>query len=97
MNSKEDRTRLCNRCNQELPEGRGAFFEIRVEVVADPTPPFLDVELEEQEICSQYKQLIVELEQVGPLDALNQVVRRRIWSLCNRCVESWLDDPFGNG
>lgn len=90
-----ERTRLCERCLTEVPEGKGEFFEVRVEAVADPTPPVLESE-ELEDLRSQYAELIEQLKNVSALEANNQVYRRRVWSLCNACLEAWLEDPFGN-
>ena len=89
------RTRLCDRCLKEIPEGRGKFFEVRVEIVSDPTIQELDDEPTPGNIRSQIRELAIELEQIGPTDAMEQVYRRRVWTLCNPCLDLWLEAPFG--
>lgn len=88
------RTRLCDRCLKEVSEGTGSFYEIRAQIVADPTPPTLDPTLDPSEILRRYEETLAELEQANPRDALDGVVRWRVWTLCNPCLEIWLDDPF---
>lgn len=88
------RTRLCDRCLKEVSEGTGSFYEVRAQIVADPTPPTLDPKLETSEILRRYQETLAELEHTHPGDALDGVVRSRVWTLCNPCLEIWLDDPF---
>ena len=79
-----------------MPEGKGEFFEVRVAAVADPTPPVLDGEVDAEELRSQYAEIVEQLKNMSTLDANNQVIRQRIWTLCNACLEAWLEDPFAN-
>lgn len=95
MNNAQQ-TRLCERCLVEIVEGQGEFFEVRVEAVADPSPPVLDEVREIEDIQREYAELIEQLKHTSALDANNQVYRRRVWTLCNECLEAWLEDPFGN-
>lgn len=86
--------RLCDRCLGELKEGMGEFFEVRVQAVADPSAPVLDLENSAEELEREYEELVASLENLDPREALDQVVRFRNWTLCNRCFEAWFDDPF---
>jgi hypothetical protein len=79
-----------------VSEGTGSFYEIRAQIVADPTPPILDPTPEPSEILRRYQETLAELEQTRPSDALDGVVRHRVWTLCNPCLEVWLDAPFSS-
>ena len=39
---------FCDRCLCEIHPGRGEFYEVRIEAVADPSPPDLDAESAEE-------------------------------------------------
>lgn len=88
---------LCDRCLKQLVPGRGEFFEVRIEAVADPTPPDLDADLSAdlQEIQQRYEQLVDQLQNTSPAEARDQVYRRLWLTLCNRCYAAWIEDPAG--
>ncbi len=90
-----ENTRLCDRCLQTIREGRGEFFEVRIEAVADPSPPDLDAYVEQnaKQISEEYADLVDALRNTSPQEAQDQVFRRVTISLCNHCFVSWIEDP----
>lgn len=88
---------FCDRCLKQLVPGRGEFFEVRIEAVADPTPPDLDADLaaDPREIQSRYEELLAQLQDISPAEARDQVYRRVWITLCNRCYGTWIEDPAG--
>lgn len=88
---------FCDRCLKQLVPGRGEYFEVRIEAVADPTPPDLEPDLsgDRKEIQQRYEDLLTELEDVSPAEARDQVYRRVTITLCNECYQTWIEDPAG--
>ncbi len=91
----DDNTRLCARCLRTMTEGRGEFFEVRIEAIADPTPPILDghQELDVASVRSEYEELVGALRDTSAREAQDQVHRQVMISLCNRCFVDWIEDP----
>ncbi len=85
----------CERCGAELIPGRGDFYLVRIEALADPAPPhFYDEELAgdpRQEI----EQLIEQLRHFSEEELLHQVYRRMTIYLCNGCFRRWIENPVG--
>lgn len=90
---KGENTRLCDRCLRTVEEGRGEFFEVRIEAVADPTPPTLDTPFDPEQVRAEYEELVNALRDTSPQEAQDQIFRRLIVSLCNRCFATWIEDP----
>lgn len=88
---------FCDRCLKQLVAGRGEFYEVRIEAVADPSPPDLDAELSSDpaEIRRRYEEVVEQLRDVSPAEARDQVYRRVWLTLCNRCYVAWIKDPAG--
>ncbi len=88
---------FCDRCLKQLVPGRGEFFEVRIEAVADPTPPDLDADLssDPDELRQRYEKLLAHLKHVSPAEARDQVYRRVLITLCNQCYGTWIEDPAG--
>ena len=88
---------FCDRCLKQLVPGRGDFFEVRIEAVADPTPPDFDEELakDPRQLQQQYQELLDQLQELSPLEAQDQVYRRVWLTLCNHCYKTWIEDPAG--
>ena len=90
---------FCDRCLKQLVPGRGEFFEVRIEAVADPTPPDLDTDLpsDPHEVRQRYEELLAQLRNISPVEARDQVYRRVVITLCNQCYGTWIEDPAGRG
>jgi hypothetical protein len=85
---------FCDGCSTPLTPGRGDFYVVRIEAVADPTPPNLetrDAESLSAEIDRLFKRLGTFTEQ----EAVDQVFRRVVLYLCTTCYERWIEDPTG--
>ncbi|MFN7730538.1 MAG: hypothetical protein ACK5OB_01455 [Pirellula sp.] len=91
--ANESEVRLCDRCLCQVEEGKGAFFQVAIDAVADPTPPNLDA-MEDEDPGVAYRKLLAKLHRLSEREAMEQVHRRRIFSLCNPCLETWLESPF---
>ena len=89
---------LCARCLRLLTSGRGEFYVVQIEAVADPSPPNLD-SYEEQDndsIRRSYEELIQQLSNVSEQEGKDQVFRRLTITLCNDYFSTWFENPAGD-
>lgn len=87
---------FCDRCSRMLRSGHGDYYVVKIEAVADPTPPsFSDDDLQ-KDPRREIERLAAELEGVSPQEAIDQVYRRLTLFLCTRCYTDWIEDPTGN-
>lgn len=91
----EDDPLLCTRCLRILPLGRGEFYVVTIEAVADPSPPELTREHAGRDLKQEWRELVAELKELSPQEALDQVHRRMIIHLCNGCYRDWIENPAG--
>lgn len=84
---------FCDRCARQLQPGKGDFYVVRIEALADPTPPsFSDEEL----VCdprTEIHRLIEEMKDYSEQELMDQVVRRITVYLCGPCYRLWIEDP----
>jgi hypothetical protein len=50
--------------------------------------------MNEDDPAGAYRRLLAKLNAVSAHEAMEQVHRRRIFTLCTSCVEVWLESPF---
>jgi hypothetical protein len=82
-----------------LTPGRGEFYVVQIEAVADPSPPNLD-SYEEQDndsIRHRYEELVEQLKDVSEQEGNDQVFRRLTITLCKDCFQTWFENPAGDG
>jgi hypothetical protein len=84
---------LCTRCLKTLEPGRGEFYVVYIEAIADPTPPILDGANLERDYRADWRQIVAALKDTSPQEALDQVYRRVVIHLCNACYRDWIEDP----
>lgn len=86
---------FCQRCLTQLTPGQGDFYVVKIEALADPTPPgFGDDDLQgdpRQEI----EKLLAAMEHMSEREAMDQVHRRLTIYLCGPCYRQWIEDPTG--
>jgi hypothetical protein len=87
---------FCARCAAELHPGAGDFFQITIEAVADPHPPILGDDSDEQQLRRAIERTLEELGNMTSQEALDQVYRRMVIHLCARCYRPWIENPAGN-
>ena len=86
---------FCDRCVRELTPGQGNFYVVKIEALADPTPPsFTEADLE-HDVHGEMQKLMDELHGLPQLEAIEQVHRRLSLFLCTSCYEQWIEDPTG--
>jgi hypothetical protein len=76
-----------------LEPGRGEFYVIAIEAVADPTPPSFDGDEAVRDYRADWREIVAALKDVSPQEALDQVYRRVVIHLCNGCYREWIENP----
>ena len=89
----DDSELWCARCGAELKPGRGNFYVVRIEAVADPWPPEFSAEDLEHDPRLEIERLIDQLRELSEQELLDQVYRRLILHLCGPCYRQWIEDP----
>jgi hypothetical protein len=85
---------FCDRCSRSLTPARGEFYVVRIEATADPTPPEINPEDQDiEEIGRQISALFEKLKDQSEQEAMDQVFRRVVLYLCNRCYIRWIENP----
>ena len=82
---------LCHRCGRPLEPG--AFYIIRIEAVADPSPPHITTEELQGNIRGEIERLIDQMRDSSERELADQVYRRLTLHLCNACYGPWFEDP----
>ena len=92
-NEPYDDPLLCHRCTTILQAGRGDFYVVWIEALADPTPPSIsDADL----ACDPGEEIDDLLEQMRSMserELMDQVHRRVTIHLCRSCYEQWIENP----
>lgn len=65
---------------------------MRIEAIADPTPPAID----EEDLDRDIERLIAGMQHMTEQEAKDQVYRRVVLYLCNRCYARWIEHPSGD-
>jgi hypothetical protein len=86
---------FCARCAAELRPGRGDFYRVHIEAVADPTPPEITAADLARDHRREIERLLAELEDVSAQEAMDQVHRRLTIFLCRPCYRRWIENPAG--
>jgi hypothetical protein len=87
---------LCHRCGAELTPGKGDFYLLRIEAVADPTPPEISKEeLEGLDPGEEIDRIIEEAGGMSERELMDGVWRRLTIHLCGPCYRTWIENPAG--
>ena len=86
---------FCDRCSVELHLGRGDFYVVKIEAVADPAPPEFTEEDLRRDHRREIEQLLAQVEKMSEREAMDQVFRRLTIFLCNRCYQNLIENPTG--
>jgi hypothetical protein len=87
---------LCHRCGGVLTPGRGDFYVVRIEAIADPSPPNLSEEDFCRDIAAEIDRLIEQMSHMSHRELMEQVYRRLTIHLCGPCYRRWIEDPAGS-
>ena len=94
----DDHPLLCHRCGAELTPGKGDFYVVRIEAVADPAPPELsEDDLEDLDPGEEIDRIIEETSGMSERELMDGVWRRLTIHLCGRCYRTWIEDQAGKG
>jgi hypothetical protein len=86
---------FCDRCSLELIPGKGNFYVVNIEAMADPSPPSIDDEDLKTDVRQDLRQLVQEMSELSQQELLDQVYRRMTLYLCLRCYTDWIENPTG--
>jgi hypothetical protein len=86
---------LCTRCGVELKPGTGNFYVVRIEALADPTPPGFSDEDMKLDPRAEIERLIEQMRESSEQELLDQVYRRLVLYLCIRCYRHWIEGLGG--
>jgi len=84
---------LCARCGIELKPGKGNFYVVRIEALADPTPPKFSEEDMNLDPRAEFERLLKQMYELSEQELLNQVYRRLVVYLCGPCYRQWIEEP----
>ncbi|MGO8745833.1 MAG: hypothetical protein ACLQNE_07570 [Thermoguttaceae bacterium] len=89
----DDRPLLCARCAVELKPGTGDFYVVRIEALADPSPPRFCEEDLKRDPRAEIEQLIEQMRDLSEQEIVDHVYRRLLVYLCSPCYRKWIEDP----
>jgi hypothetical protein len=93
MSQHEDHEFLCAGCGRQLVAGSGNFYVIRIEALADPTPPRFSAEDLRRDVHAEWERLTREMRFLSAQEALDQVYRELLFYLCTPCYRQWIAQP----
>ena len=91
----QDSPLFCARCLAPLSPGQGDFFVVRIDAVADPTPPVFEEEDLQRDAGEEFSRLVNQLSEFSERELMDQVHRGTVIHLCNRCFQVWIENPAG--
>ncbi len=86
---------LCKCCSKEVHPGRGDYYLVRIDAVADPEPTVITEEDFDLDVGAEIERLIRRMEGLGEADLERQVHRRKALYLCVFCFNRWIENPVG--
>ncbi|NNF42239.1 MAG: hypothetical protein HKO59_13350 [Phycisphaerales bacterium] len=86
---------LCHRCGALLPSGSGAFYVVRIEAFADPSPPRESIEASPATRDREIDRLIAQMREMSTQELMDDVYRKITVHLCRACYLSWIENPVG--
>ena len=90
----DDATSLaCARCGAELTPGAGDFYVVRIEALADPSPPRFSEEDLAHDHRAEIERLIEQMWGLSERELMDQVYRQLVLYLCGPCYRQWIEDP----
>jgi hypothetical protein len=86
---------ICQKCGALLTPGRGDFYVVNVEAYAEDSPPVITAEELTRDHTEEMKQIVKELENLSPQEAMDGVYRKFSFPLCRPCYRAWIENPTG--
>ncbi|HUT00998.1 MAG TPA: hypothetical protein VM031_00980 [Phycisphaerae bacterium] len=85
---------FCHRCAAILTPGKGDFYVVRIEAMADPTGPDLsDEDLAKLDPAEEIDRLIEQMWDLSEQELMDMVYRRLTIHLCGPCYRKWIENP----
>ena len=84
----------CDRCGARLTPGKGDFYLVRIEALADPTPPSFSEEDLMRDPRQEIASLVEQMRDLSEQELMNQVYRQRFFRLCGPCYRQWIEEPL---
>jgi hypothetical protein len=91
----EDDYLFCSRCDTKLIAGKGNFYLVRIQAMADPTPPSFSEEDLQRDPKEEIQRLLEQMRDLSAQEAMNQVYRQLVLYLCGPCYRQWIENPLG--
>ncbi len=85
----------CKRCSMEVHPGRGDYYLVRIDAVADPQPPIISQEDLDQDVRAEIERLIGLMKSMSEQQLERQVFRQKVIYLCVPCFNRWIENPVG--
>jgi hypothetical protein len=85
----------CKRCSKEVHPGRGDYYLVRIDAVADPQPPVITLEDLDQDVGAEIERLIRRMKSMSEQQLERQVFRQKAIYLCLPCFNNWIEHPVG--
>ncbi len=86
---------ICARCATPVTPGQGDAYLVRIEALADPTPPSFTEEDLHRDAHREVARLIEQMRHLSEQELIDQVYRRMIFWLCGPCFRCWIKAPVG--
>ncbi len=83
----------CKRCSREIHPGRGDYYLVRIDAVADPQPPIITQEDLDQDVAAEIERLIQRIRRMSEQQLERQVYRKKVNYLCVSCFNRWIENP----
>ena len=83
----------CKRCLKEVHPGRGDYYLVRIDAVADPQPPIISQEDLDQDVGAEIERLIRQMKGLSEEQLERQVFRKKAIYLCTACFNRWIENP----
>src|SRR6476646_2046903 len=87
----------CKRCAKEVHPGRGDYYLVRIDAVADPQPPIITQEDLEQDVAAEIERLVRLMKNMSEQELERQVFRHKAIYLCISCFNLWIENPVERG
>ena len=84
---------FCDRCGAELKPGQGSFYLVKIEALADPTPPSFSRQDLNRDARAEIERLVRRLSDFSEQELMDQVYRRLTLYLCGPCYRQWIENP----
>jgi hypothetical protein len=84
----------CKHCSIEVHPGRGDYYLVRIDAVADPQPPIITQEDLDQDVGAEIDRLIRLMKGLNEQQLEQQVYRNKAIYLCIRCFNRWFENPL---